>query len=97
MTDKQILQLYLDRFRLECHFRMDMVPGDIAELPIFMYKAAQESVIGDMKKELDLDEEKLSLLNRATEFFIEKLIEKDHYGKAEDMLVRGIETDQFSK
>lgn len=97
MTDKELLIDYMSRFRLECHYRLDMVPGDIKELPMFMYTAAQEATKETMKKDLELDEEQLVLINRAEEFFLKTLQETDHYGETDDKIVEAIEEGQFSK
>lgn len=96
MTDKDLLLDYMNRFRLECHYRLDMVPGNIKELPIFMYKAAHESARDDMGKELSLEQESLESIDRVGELFLEKLVELDHYGKADDMIVEAIKSGEFS-
>ena len=97
MTDKELLIDYMTRFRLECHYRLDMVPGNIAELPIFMYTAAQEATRETMKEELELNDDQLAVIDRAGEFFLKTLQERDHFGEADDLTIKGIEEGQFSK
>lgn len=97
MTDKELLTDYMTRFRLECHYRLDMVPGNIAELPIFMYTAAQEATRGAMKNELDLSKEDLEKIYKLEEFFLKTLEETDHYTQTDDIIVEAIEEGKFSK
>lgn len=95
MDRRQLLLDYMYNFRLECHFRLDMVPGDVSELPIFMYERASESVIDDMKETLNLNEEELEAIDKVKNFFINKLQELDHYTKADDLTVKKIEAGDF--
>lgn len=96
MNRKEILLAYMTNFRVECHVRLDMVPSDIAEFPIFMYKAAH-----DVAKEKTLDELNISdgevakSMDKVSELFISKLQELDHYGKADDFITKSIEADEF--
>ncbi len=97
MTDNELLTDYMKRFRLECHYRLDMVPPNIQELPIFMYTAAQEAAREDMKEQLDLNKEQLVIINRAEEFFLKTLKETDHFSETDDLIVKAIEEGKFSK
>lgn len=97
MANRNILLDYMTRFRLECHYRLDMVPGDIKELPIFMYKGAHESVKDSMVKELDLSQEDRESINEVGEFFLNKLQELDHYTKTDDMVMNEIHNGRFTK
>lgn len=97
MTDKELLTDYMTRFRLECHYRLDMVPGNIAELPMFMYTAAQEATRETMKNELDLNKEDLEKIDRLGEFFLKTLQDTDHYAQTDDLTVAAIEEGKFSK
>ena len=97
MVDKNMLIDYMTRFRLECHYRLDMVPGDIKELPIFMYSGAQDSVRENMIKQYNLADEDLSIIDSVANFFLEKLEELDHYGKADDLVMSKIDNDSFIK
>lgn len=95
MTKNMLLD-FMTRFRLECHYRLDMVPGDIRELPIFMYKAAQESVIEDMTKEFDLNEEDVNILKGLTNAFNESLDETDHFTNTDDIITEKIKAGEFN-
>lgn len=97
MTDKELLMDYISRFRLECHYRLDMVPGDIQELPIFMYTAAQEATRSTMKEQLELDNKQLGLIDTAAKFFIDTLQQTDHFGETDDLMVEAIEEGKFGK
>ena len=96
MDRKQLLMDYMYNFRLECHFRLDMVPGDVSELPIFMYERAQESVVANMTKDLNLNEEQVNSINAVNNFFMGKLKELDHYSKADDLTMDKIEAGDFN-
>lgn len=97
MIDKKTLLDYMTNFRLECHYRLDMVPGDIKELPIFMYKAAHDSVREDMAKELNLTKEDAAVIDEVGAFFLETLQELDHYTKADDLIMDEINNGKFIK
>lgn len=94
---KDMLLDFMTRFRLECHYRLDMVPGDIRELPIFMYKAAQESVIEDMTKEFNLNEEDVNTLKELANTFNKNLEETDHFTNTDDIITEQIKSGEFSK
>lgn len=96
MDRKQLLLDYMYHFRLECHFRLDMVPGDVSELPIFMYERAQASVVENMKNNLKLNEEQLQAIDNVNNFFMGKLKELDHYSKADDLTIAKIEAGDFN-
>lgn len=95
MNKKELLTEYMTTFRLECHYRLDMVPGDIKELPIFMYKAAQQTVREQMIKEYNLNEEDIKSIDEVSEFFLNKLEETDHFTKTDDMTMKLIESGKF--
>ncbi len=97
MNHKQLLRDYMYNFRLECHFRLDMVPGDVSELPIFMYERAHDSVIENMKNTLNLNEEDIEAIEKLNKFFVDKLKEFDHYSKADDLTIKKIEAGDFDK
>ena len=97
MERRQLLKDYMYNFRLECHFRLDMVPPDVAELPIFMYEGSHEHVLEDMKKNMDLSEEEVEAIETVHKFFIDKLIALDHYSKADDLTMSRIEAGDFDK
>ena len=97
MVNKDILIEYMRMFRLECHIRLDMVPGDIPEIPVFMYEGAHKVAKEMALKELNLSEEDGEVLDKVIDFFIEKVKELDHYGKADDLTIKTIESGAFSK
>lgn len=96
MIDKDALLDYMARFRLECHYRLDMVPGDIKELPIFMYKGAQASVKESMVAELNLSDEDAAVIGKVGDFFLETLQELDHYTKTDDLIMKKINDGDFT-
>lgn len=97
MNNQQLLTEYMTNFRLECHYRLDMVPGDIKELPIFMYTAAQKAVRENMIRDYKLSEEDIKSIDELAEFFLNKLEETDHFTKTDDMTMKAIESGKFNK
>lgn len=96
MDKKEILLEYMTNFRVECHVRLDMVPSDIAEFPIFMYKAAHEVAKEKTLQELNITAKEIgTAMDNIIDLFVTKLQELDHYGKADDLITRMIESDKF--
>lgn len=96
MNRQELLTEYMTNFRLECHYRLDMVPGDIEELPIFMYKAAQKAVRENMIRDYKLNEEDITSIDKLSEFFLNKLEETDHFTETDDMTMEAIKSGKFS-
>lgn len=97
MVNADILLEYMINFRVECHFRLDMVPGSVADLPMFIYEAAHEVARERTLKEFNLSEEDREVMDKVNNFFITKLKEKDHYGEADEFTVEAIKAEEFSK
>lgn len=97
MNNQDMLTEYMTNFRLECHYRLDMVPGDIKELPIFMYKAAQQTVRENMIKQYDLKESDIESIDKLSEFFLNKLEETDHFTETDDLTMKLIKDGKFDQ
>lgn len=95
MTDKDIMLKYIQMFRLECHYRLDMTAADFEELPIHIYQGAHRGALDDIVEELKLDSEFQSRLNSIYKFFEKTIIEKDNYNLADDITVKKIESEAF--
>ena len=96
MNKKEALLEYMTNFRVECHVRLDMVPSDIAEFPIFMYKAAHEVAKEKTLQDLNITTKEISeAMDSVNELFVTKLEELDHYGKADDFITKMIESNNF--
>ncbi|AFS78536.1 hypothetical protein Curi_c15270 [Gottschalkia acidurici 9a] len=95
MVNTDILLEYMLNFRVECHHRLDMMPGDVTDLPIFIYEGAQKASREQTIAEFNLSEEEGKILDKVGEFFLTTIKERDHYGEADDLTVEAIKSGTF--
>ncbi|KNF08909.1 hypothetical protein CLPU_5c02160 [Gottschalkia purinilytica] len=95
MNEVEILLNYFKKFRVECHFRLDMVGGPMKDFPMHIYEAAYKQAKEDIIKEYNLSNEMSDNIDKVNNYFIKTLKETDHYGKADDLTVKLIESKEI--
>lgn len=83
---------YFKKFRLECHFRLDMISADFEEFPFYIYDGAHKQASSDTIKEFS--EIEIEELDGIYSLFKEKIVEYDNYGKADIAVCEMIENSE---
>lgn len=96
MTDKDIMLQYIQKFRLECHYRLDMTAADFEELPIHIYRGAHRGACEELVNELSLSKDFQSKLDSIYNYFEKAVVKEDNYNTADELTVKAIEDGQFS-
>ncbi|OHW62850.1 hypothetical protein EUAN_06340 [Andreesenia angusta] len=95
MTNKDLMLKYIQKFRLECHYRLDMTASEYDQMPIHIYKGAHKGAFDEMMSEFELDSELQEKLNSIYDFFERIVVEKDNYNIADRLTVKAIEGGEF--
>lgn len=89
---KEIKGEYFKKFRLECHFRLDMIAADFEDFPFYIYDGAHKQAVKDTVEEFsNVKEEELDAIY---ELFKEKIVEYNSYGKADIAVCEMIENSE---
>ncbi|WP_425446865.1 hypothetical protein [Dethiothermospora halolimnae] len=89
MTDKEMLIEYINKFRLNCHYRFNFMPPEIDGIPFYLYEKAHKEAKEEMIKE-GIAEDKINIIEDTYNLFIDTMKEKQDYSLAEKTVLNSI-------
>lgn len=95
MTNKDLMLKYFQKFRLECHYRLDMTASAYDDMPVYIYRGAHKGAFNEMMAEFDMNSELQEKLQSIYDFFEKTVVEKDNYNIADHLTVKAIENNEF--
>lgn len=95
MDNRELMLKYIQKFRLECHYRLDMTASAYDEMPTYIYRGAHKAALAEMTAEYSLDSEFQSKLDSIYDFFEKTVVEKDNYNLADNFTVKAIQNGNF--